>query len=96
MEPGRHPFSWQGLARIITAGLVVFLIWKSIGVFVVVLIALVIAAALYPVAKKMNKKMNPSGLCLNPNANSIVKKRPISDYRIQTIPLHYFHRNRNQ
>ena len=57
MEPGRHPFSWQGLARIITAGLVVFLIWKSIGVFVVVLIALVIAAALYPVAKKMNKKI---------------------------------------
>jgi len=59
MEAERHPFSWQALTRIIVAGLLVFLVWKSISIFVVILIALVIAAALYPLAQKMHAKKVP-------------------------------------
>ena len=36
-----------------------FLIWKSIAIFVVSIIALVIAAALYPIAQKMQSKKIP-------------------------------------
>ena len=53
----KHPFSWQAIGRIIVAGLLVFLIWKSLGVFVVILISLVISAASYPIAKYLNTKL---------------------------------------
>ena len=57
MTESQHPFSWQAIGRIILALLAVFLIWQSISVFVVILIALVIAASLYPIAKRMNRKI---------------------------------------
>lgn len=57
MKPSQHPFSWQAIARIIVAGIAVFLIWKSIGIFVLIIVSLVIAVALYPIAQKMSRKM---------------------------------------
>ena len=59
MRSSQHPFSWQALFRIVAVALLVFLVWKALGVFVVILISLVIAASLYPIAKKMNQKKIP-------------------------------------
>lgn len=53
-----HPFSWMALARITIAGLVVFLAWRALGVFVDMLIALIIATAIYPIVRKFHKKMS--------------------------------------
>ena len=56
MEKYEHPFSWEALTRIVCMGIIVYLCWKVLGVFPIILIAFVIAAALYPIVKKLQKK----------------------------------------
>lgn len=56
-HPYEHPFSWKALFRIILAGLLVLLAWKALGVFVDILIALILAAAYYPVTAKLKTKL---------------------------------------
>ncbi|MDB4984737.1 MAG: hypothetical protein JWM20_916 [Patescibacteria group bacterium] len=64
MQEKNHPFSWAALGRIITAGILVYLVIKSIVVFVVILIAMILAAALYPMAKKLNTWKVPRVLAI--------------------------------
>ena len=65
MEPtSNHPFSWSALGRIITAGILVYLVIKSISVFVIVLIAMILAAALHPIAKKLHSWKIPRILAI--------------------------------
>lgn len=55
MEKNEHPFSWKALIRIIIMGVTVFLCWKALTVFPIILIALVLTAAFYPIVKKTQK-----------------------------------------
>ena len=65
MEKNAHPFSWEALIRIIIMGIIVFLCWKALSVFPIILIALVLVAALYPLVKKMQRKMRiPLVICI--------------------------------
>ena len=57
MERHEHPFSWEALQRIVLMGLVVLLAWRLGEVFVDILIAMVLAAALYPLVHSLNKKL---------------------------------------
>ncbi|MCX6761229.1 MAG: AI-2E family transporter [Candidatus Moranbacteria bacterium] len=52
-----HPLSWQALGRILTVGLLIFLAWKMIGIFVTVLVAVILAVSIYPMVKKVNRKL---------------------------------------
>lgn len=55
MEKQEHPFSWKALIRIVGMALIVYLLWKASAIFAVILLSLVFAAALYPIAKKMSR-----------------------------------------
>lgn len=57
MDSTEHTFSWQALARIITAGLIVLFVWKTIHILVLVLVSAMLSAALYPLVKKLNQKL---------------------------------------
>jgi len=50
-----HPFSWEALSRIILAGIVILLIWKAADALADIVIALVMAAALSPIAQRVSK-----------------------------------------
>lgn len=56
MEKYEHTFSWEALTRIATAGILVFLCWKALAVFPIILIAFVLAASFYPIVIRMQKK----------------------------------------
>ncbi len=56
MEKNEHPLSWQALARIVAMGVIVVLFWKALPAFPVILIAFVLATALYPIVKIVQKK----------------------------------------
>ncbi len=57
MLKNEHPFSWQALWRILMMSLLVFLVWKMIGVFVIILISIMLAVAIYPIVKTVNRKL---------------------------------------
>ncbi len=57
MTKYEHPFSWQALGRIVAMSLMVFLVWKMIGVFIIILVAIMLAVAIYPIVKTVNKKL---------------------------------------
>ena len=56
MEKYEHPFSWEALIRIVCMGIIVYLCWRALGVFPLILIAFVLATALYPIVKRLQKK----------------------------------------
>ncbi len=51
--------SFQALARIVVTGLALYLAWKGLSVLIVLLIAIIVSMALYPVAIKLHKKKIP-------------------------------------
>jgi predicted PurR-regulated permease PerM len=51
-----HPVSWKALGRIVIVALLVLLLWKAVWIFVDILIALVLATALYPLVRVVHKK----------------------------------------
>ena len=55
MTENNHPFSWQALGRIIVAGALTVLIWHSAGVFVDILITMILATAIYPLVRGINR-----------------------------------------
>ncbi len=63
MNTHEHPLSWKALIRIVTLGLVLFLIWKASSIFVAGIISLIISTALYPVVNTFSKKL-PRGLAI--------------------------------
>src|ERR1700752_774268 len=58
MEHREHPLSWDALVRVTVAGVAVFLCWKALAVFPVILIALVLAISAYPIIKKAEARTN--------------------------------------
>lgn len=52
-----HPFSFSAIIRIIVSILAVYLIWKGSQILLVILIAIMLATALYPIVKVVNKKL---------------------------------------
>lgn len=57
MTESEHPFSWQALGRIAVAGVLALLVWQAIGVFVYILIAVILATAIYPMVRKINTQL---------------------------------------
>lgn len=53
-----HPLSWQALSRIVAISLMVFLVWKMIGVFIIILVTIMLAVAIYPIVKFFNRKLS--------------------------------------
>ena len=58
MQNYEHPFSWEALTRIVVMGIIVILCWKALGALPVILVAIVLAAAFYPIVKKVQAKTN--------------------------------------
>ena len=52
-----HPLSWQALGRVVLLGLGLLLAWKAVTVLVGILIALILATAVYPFVKRLRRKM---------------------------------------
>ena len=66
MEKIEHTFSWGALIRIVIMGVLVFLCWKTLSILPVILVALVLTAAFYPIVKKVQKKTRmPLLLCIS-------------------------------
>jgi predicted PurR-regulated permease PerM len=57
-------FSWAAIGRIIATLAVIYLIWNSISVFIVILISLIMAVALYPMARKLHSWRIPNILSI--------------------------------
>ncbi len=47
-------FSWAAIGRIVATIVAIYLVWNSISVFIIILIALIIATALYPIVLKLH------------------------------------------
>lgn len=56
MKIPEHPFSWKALIRILTMALFIMLAWKASDALVIILIAVVMAVSLHPMAKGLTKK----------------------------------------
>lgn len=66
MEKNEHTFSWGALIRIVITGVLVFLCWKTLSILPVILVALVLTAAFYPIVKKVQKKIRmPLIVCIS-------------------------------
>lgn len=57
MDKNEHSLSWKALMRIVSLAFVLFLIWKAVGVFVAILIAIIFSTALWPLVKKFDRKL---------------------------------------
>lgn len=57
MKNQQHPLSWEALTRIVMMGVIVFLLWKSLGAVTLIIIALVLSAALYPLVQIVHTKI---------------------------------------
>jgi predicted PurR-regulated permease PerM len=65
MEKQENVFSFGALSRIVIMGVLVFLGWKALSVLPIILIALVLTAAFYPIIKKVHVKTKmPLILCI--------------------------------
>ena len=58
MQKKEQTFGWEALIRIAVAGVIAYLLWKSLSVFPVILIAAVLAAAVYPIVKLVQRKLH--------------------------------------
>lgn len=57
MVKAEHTFSWQAIGRIILAMLLVFLVWKALSALINILVAIMLATALYPIVAILHKKI---------------------------------------
>lgn len=53
-----HTLSWKALGRVVAVALFVFISWKAVWIIVDLVIAIVIATALFPYVQKLNKKIS--------------------------------------
>ena len=56
MEKHEHPLSWEALTRIVLMGIIVYLCWRVLGVFPIIILSFVLAAAFYPVVHTVVRK----------------------------------------
>lgn len=52
-----HPLSWLAIGRIVTVILIIFFVWKTLNMLVLILISVMLATALHPIVKKLNAHM---------------------------------------
>ena len=64
MTNKEHPFSWQAIGRLILAGLGLYLAWQAMSVLVAILMALIIATALFPFVRRLRKHMSLLGAAM--------------------------------
>ena len=57
MESHEHPFSWEALRRIVIMGLIILIAWQLGSIFADIIIAIVLATAIYPAVHRLNKKL---------------------------------------
>jgi predicted PurR-regulated permease PerM len=57
MEKQEHLLSFEALTRIVIVGIIVLLGWKALSILPIILIALVLSAAFYPIIKTVQKKI---------------------------------------
>ena len=55
--PYEHPLSWKALGRVIAVAIVAYLSWNAIWIFVDILVAIMLATALYPLVEMVHKKL---------------------------------------
>jgi len=58
MTNKEHTLSWQALGRIVVVGAGILLAWKAVDVLVGILIALMIATAVFPFVQKLHKHLS--------------------------------------
>lgn len=56
MTTQEETFSWKALIRILTMGLLIILAWQASSAIVMILISIVMAVSLYPMARALSKK----------------------------------------
>lgn len=49
--------SFQALARVVVTGLAIYLAWKGLTVLMVIIVAIIVSMAMYPIAQKLHKKL---------------------------------------
>jgi predicted PurR-regulated permease PerM len=52
-----HPLSWKALLRVVVVALSLYLIWNLYNVVIIILLSLVLASALNPIVKVLDKKL---------------------------------------
>jgi predicted PurR-regulated permease PerM len=52
-----HPLSFKALGRVVIVGLIVLLAWKAQSILVSILIALILATAVFPLVERLKKRM---------------------------------------
>ena len=50
-----HPLSFKALGRVVLVGILLILAWKGMGILISILIALVLATALFPFVKRLSR-----------------------------------------
>lgn len=55
MSKYEHPLSWSAIFRVITAILAVYFIWYLQGTIIMILFSFMLAVALYPIVRRLNK-----------------------------------------
>ena len=58
MTNKEHPLSWQALGRVVLVGLALYLAWRAVDVLVALLMAIIIATALYPFVRRLRHHMS--------------------------------------
>jgi predicted PurR-regulated permease PerM len=57
MKTYEHPLSWQAIGRIVLTILIILMVWKIFDMLIVILVSAMLATALYPIVKKLQKRM---------------------------------------
>lgn len=57
MNTNEHPLSWRAIGRVITAVLMTIAIWKLFDIFILILVAAMLATALYPLVMRLHRKL---------------------------------------
>ena len=58
MTNKEHPLSWNALGRVVVVALGLYLAWRAVDVLVALLMALILATALFPLVRKLRKHMS--------------------------------------
>lgn len=57
MNSEEHTLSWAAIFRVIIAGVCVYLVWRLLNIILLILVSMMLAAAFYPIVKRLAKRM---------------------------------------
>ena len=58
MTNKEHPLSWNALGRVVIVALGLYLAWRAVGVLIALLMAIILATALFPFVRKLRNHMS--------------------------------------